>query len=121
MTVDLINRLEAEFRAAMLAGDVRRLDALVADDLVFTNQQGRMFGKSEDLEAHRSGLLKLGKPTNMGAQIRQTDDTAVVVRRVELAGRYGGEAFGGSFVYTRVWRLEGDRGRTAVGHCSAIT
>lgn len=32
--------LEAQLRGAMLAGDVRVLDALLADDLVFTDQTG---------------------------------------------------------------------------------
>lgn len=32
--------LEEQLRLAMLAGDVRVLDALLADDLVFTDQTG---------------------------------------------------------------------------------
>lgn len=51
--------LEEQLRVAMLAGDVRVLDALLADDLVFTDQTGARLTKADDLAAHRLGRLKI--------------------------------------------------------------
>jgi hypothetical protein len=46
---------EAQLRDAMLAGNVKALDTLLADDLVFTNQVGQCLTKADDLAAHSSG------------------------------------------------------------------
>lgn len=120
MTIGLIERLEAELRQAMLVGDVAALDALLADDLTFTNQNGVTLSKADDLEAHRSGALRLGRIDSFDQRIRLIEKAAIVVVRVELEGRYAGHLFNGSFVYTRVWLVNGDRAQVVVGHCSAI-
>lgn len=45
--------------AAMVAGDVARVDALTADDVVFTTPGGETIGKAEDLAAYRAGTLRI--------------------------------------------------------------
>lgn len=120
MNMGVIESLEAELRQAMLAGDAAALDALLADDLIFTNQNGMTLSKTDDLEAHRSGALKLGRIDTFDQRIRLMESAAIVVVRVELEGSYVGQSFNGSFVYTRVWLVKGDRGQVVVGHCSAI-
>jgi hypothetical protein len=43
----------------MLSSNVELLDELIADDLIFVNQFGQIFSKQMDIEAHRSGNLKI--------------------------------------------------------------
>jgi hypothetical protein len=43
---------EAALRAAMLAGDADALDALLDDDLSFTDQVGNRMSKADDLAVH---------------------------------------------------------------------
>jgi len=59
MADDLIPARETELRRAMLAGDVGALDRLIDDALVFTMPTGTVVGKAADLEAHRTGRLRL--------------------------------------------------------------
>mgnify|MGYP003508649752 FL=1 len=49
---------EASLLAAQLASDVAALDALIADDLVFTGPDGATLGKQDDLTAHRTGATR---------------------------------------------------------------
>ncbi|MGG1643922.1 nuclear transport factor 2 family protein [Paenibacillus sp. NRS-1782] len=48
---------EEKLRKAMLSSDIKVLDELIHDDLIFVNHFGQMLNKEADLEAHRSGVL----------------------------------------------------------------
>jgi hypothetical protein len=50
---------EAELRRAMLAGDVAGLERMIDETLIFTTQTDAVITKQADLEAHRSGTLRL--------------------------------------------------------------
>nr|WP_235550227.1 nuclear transport factor 2 family protein [Paenibacillus sp. Soil724D2] len=50
---------EERLRTAMLFSDVELLDELIADDLTFVNHLGQVLSKETDIEAHRSGNLKM--------------------------------------------------------------
>ena len=44
----------------MSTSDVAMLDRLLSPDLIFTNHLGQVISKSQDIELHKSGLLKIG-------------------------------------------------------------
>lgn len=117
-----IEDAEARLRAAMLAGDVAALDALLGDALVFTDHTGARLSKAEDLAAHRSGRLRLARLEPSGQTlIRRLGDTAIVCVTLDLAGRFDAQPFAGTFAYTRVWhRGEDGRWRVEAAHCSAV-
>lgn len=104
----------------MLTSDVLVLDELLADDLLFTNHQGLVVTKQEDLEVHRSGLLKLESIAASDRSIWQLGNVAIVAVRVQLAGRYANDPFEGTFRYTRVWALLGARWRIVAAHASMV-
>jgi len=104
----------------MRTSDVLVLDELLADDLLFTNHQGLVVTKQEDLEVHRSGLLKLDSISASDRSIRQLGNVAIVAVRVQLAGRYANDHFEGTFRYTRVWALLDARWRIVAAHASMV-
>jgi len=116
-----IAALEDRLKAAMLRNDVDELDSLLAENLIFTDHQGRLISKAEDLATHRSGLLKVQQLDISDRRIGMFEHFAVVVLRTELAGEYDGVAFSGKFAYTRVWqpRLAGGY-EVVAAHCSTI-
>ena len=126
-----IHACEARLRDAALAGDVAALDALLADDLIFTNQTGQVLNKQDDLDLHRTGALRLESLAFSDYRLRRLDETHVLVTlRAEAEGRAGGQAFTTALRFTRVWqRQDGgkDRDRQHGGawqiianHCSAV-
>lgn len=84
----------------MLAGDVAALDALLDDDLSFTDQSGNRLSKADDLAAHQSGLLELETIDIVGSpDVRRRGNCATVCVTVDLAGFYDRESFFGRYAY----------------------
>ena len=111
---------EAALRQAQLAGDVRELDRLVDDALVFTGPNGAVYGKKDDLDAHRRGLIRITRLEPSEERIQRFGHIAVVSVRMEMAGTFEGEDFAGPFRYTRVWCAHADGWRIVAGHVSAV-
>lgn len=118
--LDAIVELEERLERAMRASDVLTLDELLADDLLFTNHQGLVVTKKEDLDVHRSGLLKLDSLDASDRRIQQLGNVAIVSVRVQLAGRHANTYFEGTFRYTRVWAVLGVRWRIVAAHASMV-
>ena len=54
-----VKKLEEQLKKAMYTSDVATLDSLLSPDLIFTNHLGQVLSKSQDIELHKSGLLKI--------------------------------------------------------------
>lgn len=119
--LDLIVELEERLARAMRTSDVPVLDELLADDLVFTNHQGLIVTKQEDLAVHRSGLLKLESLSMSDRSIRRIGHVAIVAVRVQLAGSHANNNFEATFRYTRVWAHVDDHWRVVAAHASVVT
>ena len=116
-----ITLAEERLRLAMLASDFRALDELISSDLIFTNHLGQVFGKQDDLELHRSGVLKFHTLEPSERQVKADGQLAVVSVRMRLSGAYGGSPFAGDLRYTRIWRFSAsDTWQIIAGHSSAV-
>ena len=63
----------------MLSSNVELLDELIADDLIFVNHLGQVLSKEMDIEAHRSGNLKMTGIDILDQRIRFLDRAAVTI------------------------------------------
>lgn len=116
-----IEEVEGRLRGAMLSSDVDRLDEMLSDETVFTNQDGVRLSKADDIAAHQSGLLDIERLDVRGEPIiRVLSDSAIVCVTVELAGAYDGQTFGGVFAYSRVWYRRDGRWQIEAAHCSCV-
>lgn len=116
-----IEAAEEALRLAMLKSDVDTLDRLLASTLIFTNHLGQVFGKGDDLLAHRSGQLRVAALAPSETQIAVHGATAVVSVRMQVVGIYQGSPFAGDFRYTRCWALQADGlWRVVAGHVSEL-
>ncbi|HUQ98586.1 MAG TPA: nuclear transport factor 2 family protein [Gemmatimonadaceae bacterium] len=111
---------ESALRRAQLAGDLAELDRLLDDGLVFTGPNGLVYGKEDDLDAHRRGLIRITRLDPSEERIQRFGPIAVVSVRMEMSGTFEGAAFAGPFRYTRVWRAHGNGWRIVAGHVSAV-
>jgi len=98
-----IETLEERLKAAMLAGDVQALHALLADDITSIDHLGRRVDKLQELGAHRTGILKLDQLDVYDRVIKPLDNAASVSLRARVSGTYYGETFSAKIAYTRVW------------------
>lgn len=111
---------EDALRRAQLAGDVAALEQLVDDALVFTGPDGLVYGKSDDLDAHRQGWVRITRLAPSEERIQRFGAIAVVSVRMDMAGSFRGAAFEGAFRYTRVWCARPEGWRIVAGHVSAV-
>ena len=114
--------LEVRLRAAQLAADVAALDALIADELLFTGPDGQLGTKAADLAAHGSGAVRFRAHVPEELRVRRVGpDVAVSALRARLAVEVGAERAEGAYRYTRVWARQADgRWRVVGGHVSAV-
>ena len=65
-TDDALLTCEAALRRAQLASDVTELDRLLDEVLVFTGPDGDLYSKADDLDAHRTGTVRITRLEAMG-------------------------------------------------------
>jgi ketosteroid isomerase-like protein len=121
MTIMIIETLEEKLRQAMLTSDVSTLDELLADDLVFTRHTGQVLSKQDDLNAHRSGIIRFTSVEMSDRQIHPyNEDCVVVTLQAELAGTLAGQPFSETYRFTRVWLQRQDCWQVIAVHVSQI-
>lgn len=98
-----IQEHEDRLTEAMLRSDVNVLDELLSSDLVLTNHLGHLMTKQDDLEAHKSGILKIETLTPSEQRIQILNDVAIVTVKVHILGSFAGVSSESDFRFTRVW------------------
>lgn len=112
---------EERLLQAMLASDVEALDELISSDLIFTDRMGYLCSKEQDLEIHRSGILKFQTLEPSERQLKVYGELAVVSVRMKVSSIYDGSLVGGDFRFTRIWQLkEGNVWQIVAGHVSPV-
>lgn len=113
---------EARLRAAQLDADVAALDAMIADELLFTGPDGSLGAKAQDLEAHGAGIVRFRAHEPEELRMRRVGaDVVVTALRARLAVEVAGAMVRGTWRYTRVWaREDGGPWRVVGGHVSEV-
>jgi ketosteroid isomerase-like protein len=104
-----IINIEERLRQAMLTSNVEILDELLAPEIIITSHLGQLLSKQDDLDAHKSGLIKINKLEPSEQQIQINGAVAIVSVRMQLSGSYDGSPTNGDFRFTRVWTTSSNR------------
>jgi hypothetical protein len=98
-----IEGLEAELAQAMIHNDLVALDRLLADEVIFTDPQGGVINKEQDLALHRAGVLVVATYEIDDLTSLVLDSTAVTNMKVKVVGIFKNEPFEGIYRYTRTY------------------
>jgi len=121
IVISQIEQCEERLKQAMLQSDVAILDELLATDMIFTNHLGQLMTKQDDLEAHRSGAIKIDEITLSNRKINIRENIAIVSVHAYISGSFAGSASETNFRFTRVWhRTSSDDWQVIVGHSSIV-
>lgn len=116
-----IKACEEKLKEAMLKSDTELLDRLLLSDLIFTNHLGQLMTKEDDLNAHRSGLVKIDRIELGDLQIKFMGSVAVVTVQARIQGSYRGESSENEFRFTRVWSKNANNNwQIAVAHSTLV-
>jgi ketosteroid isomerase-like protein len=96
--------LEDQLKTAMMSSDTVVLDKLLDDDLIFTNHLGQIMSKNDDLEAHRTGFVKINSIEHSEWQIKLKENIAIVSVLSRIHGEFGGEESNVALRFTRIWQ-----------------
>lgn len=120
LTKDLIRELENRLIEAMKASNIQELNALLADDLIFTAHTGQIFRKEDDINAHSSGNIKIFSIETSEQVIRIEDNVAIVSVLMEISGSFFDNTEVGFFRFTRIWKLNGAQWQIIAAHSTQV-
>lgn len=106
---------EQVFNEALTRGEWKTVEALVADDLVFTDADGTVSGKSDQIAELKSGYLKLTSIEMSEVRVQNLGDVAVVTGKLVEKGRYKDTNLNDVFRFTDVWAKRNGKWRLVAG------
>ena len=116
-----ITLAESQLRLAQLAADTRALDELIDNDLLFCGPDGKLATKSQDLDAHASGVVRFRAHEPLELRVRRVGSgTAISSLLARLVVEVSGDAVHGTFRYTRIWSRENGNWKVVGGHVSVV-
>ena len=122
MTNELILVLENRLKMAMLDSDVSALDTLLAEDLIFTNHLGQIMTKQDDLNAHKSGAVRIQTIEQTEQRIKLLGDISIISVQSQIFGEFGGVQSDLALRFTRIWQKTGnDNWQVIAAHSSIAT
>lgn len=120
LTREMVAVFEERLITAMKESNILMLDALLADDLIFTGHTGQMFTKTDDLDAHRSGNIEIFEINASEQVIIPMGNIAVVSVLMEISGSFFGNTEVGFFRFTRVWKEAGAGMQVVAAHATQV-
>ncbi|MEO8236732.1 MAG: nuclear transport factor 2 family protein [Flavobacterium sp.] len=120
MDINAIVNAEIELLAAIKKSDVLALEKILHDDLLFNLPDGQTITKEYDLNAYRSGKMKIDALESSDQIISVIEDVAVVSVMVLLKGTYDNYPLDNVFRYIRVWKQIGENLKVIAGSCTEL-
>lgn len=104
-----IKALEDQRYAAMIAKDLKALDRLLGDGLVYTHSNAESDSKTQYIEAIKAGKFDYRKAERLAENIRVYGDTALITGHVRLEINMNGAPKTINSKFLNVW-IKGERG-----------
>lgn len=98
-----IDQLEDEWRNAVLSGDVKTMNSLLADDYMAITPNGLLQSRDETLQILRSGRMHFTSISITDRKVRFYGATAVVTSLANIEATTPDGPMTGNFRYTRVY------------------
>jgi ketosteroid isomerase-like protein len=107
-----LKKFETDRAAAVVKGDVAAVEKGTADDYTFANVDGQFVGKTQLLNALKSGDIKLTSIEVSDMKVRVYGNTAVITGNSTRKGTVGGKDASGQITFTRVLVKKGGTWQT---------
>ncbi|MDU1890297.1 MAG: nuclear transport factor 2 family protein [Dysgonomonas sp.] len=111
---------EAKLLKAMKECDIKTLDELLHDELIFNGPTGELVTKEIDLNAYQSGNMVIEENKISDQEIRTFGDTALVAVTVGIKGQFMKQPIAGKFRYIRTWKMIDKQWKMIGGGCTPI-
>jgi ketosteroid isomerase-like protein len=106
---------EASFNQSLLRGDWKALEQIEADDLIFTNADGSVTHKMDDVTGLESGNMKFESIDMSEAKVQDFGEVAVVTGKLVEKAHYKTADLSGTYRFTDVWAKRNGRWQLVTG------
>lgn len=120
-TILLIADLEEKLLDGFKRTDLNTLDLLFADGMLFHDQYGNVLDKEMDLEAYRSGMIKINKINVSKREIRVFESIVIVSASLFIRGSYSNILLNGKYQWLRVWGKVNEDWKVISASCTSIS
>jgi Domain of unknown function (DUF4440) len=104
---DRVIAIDAQRMTAMSQGDVGTLNALIADELVYTHSSARLDTKQSLIENMQSGRTRYTAVVPSDVKAQDYGDTVVLTGVARISVNSGGNAMNFGVRFTDVWVNKG--------------
>ena len=111
---ELIAR-EATFNRVLVRDDWEKLQEIEADDLIFTNADGSVTHKADDVAGLKSGDLKFDSIDMSDVKVQDFGVVAVTTGKLIERARYKNIDLSGTYRFTDVWATRGGKWQLVAG------
>ncbi len=118
--VDVI-KLETELVEAIKSSDLKFLNAVLHDDLLFMAPNGEVITKQMDLASHAAGEMIVEQLVPAIGDVKLFNDTAIVVIDYDTQGKMLGMPLAGKFRYIRIWKQFNEGLKVIGGSCFKLS
>lgn len=112
-----IQEIELQLMDAIKSSNVKFLEKILHEDLVFLLPTGQILSKKMDLDSHQSGNMVVEKINPTIEDLKIYDDIAIIVLIYETKGTMFGNPIEGFFRYIRTWKKFEDGLKIIAGAC----
>jgi len=102
-TINELVGAEKNLKQALLQADWKTADKFYGDDLIFTNADGSITHKSDDVHGIKSGDTRFSIVEMFEVQVQDFGDVGVSTGQLFEKGRYKGVDFKRTYRFTDVW------------------
>lgn len=96
-------QLNNEYDSALLKHDLNALNKLYAEDFVYTNPEGKLLTKAEQIASIKGSEITLEQGLSTGVKVRVYGNTAVMTGNFIGKGNYHGNPVSINERYTAMW------------------
>ena len=101
--------------------DAAAIEQLLADEYMFTNEEGKVKNKAEDIADYKKGETKMELAEISDQKVRVIGNGAAIeTGTFHIKGTNKGKAFDSTERYTTVWIWRGGRWQVAADHVSQV-
>jgi len=120
-TILLIADLEEKLLDGFKRTDLNTLDLLFADGMLFHDQYGNVLDKEMDLDAYRSGMIKITKIKVSKREMRVFESIVIVSASLFIKGSYSNVLLNGKYQWLRVWAKVSEDWKVISASCTSIS
>lgn len=118
--IESLRATEKRSQRAQLSSDLDELDLLLHPELVFAGPDGSIGDKATDLDAHRTGLVRIDSIDEEDLIVRVASGVGIVILTARMAGEFAQQGFDARMRYARSWALGAQGWQLIAAHISML-